>query len=61
MDTKKLIALILIGLLAAIYVVNRGMLDRIELDILITTITASKSIMLLGATALGVVIGVLLK
>jgi hypothetical protein len=61
MDTKKLIALLLIGLLAAIYVVNRGMLDRIELDILITTITASKSIMLLGATALGVVIGVLLK
>lgn len=61
MDTKKLIALILIGLLAAIYVVNRGMLDRIELDILVTTITASKSIMLLGATALGVVIGVLLK
>lgn len=61
MDTKKLIALILMGLLAAIYVVNRGILDRIELDLLVTTVTASKSMLLLGATALGVAIGVLLK
>lgn len=61
MDTKKLIALILMGLLAAIYVVKRGILDRIELDLLVTTVTASKSMLLLGATALGVAIGVLLK
>lgn len=61
MDTKKIIALVLIGLVAVVLVVNRGMLDKMSVDLVVTTISASKSMVLLGTAALGVVIGILLK
>lgn len=61
MDTKKIIALILIGLLAVVLIVNRGLLDRVTIDLVITSVRASISMILLGATALGVMIGILIK
>lgn len=61
MDTKKIFALVLIGLLAVVLIVNRGLLDRVTIDLVITSVRASISMILLGATALGVVIGILLK
>lgn len=61
MDRKKIIALVLIGVIAVVLIVNRGMMDAIRIDLLVTTISASKSLVLLGFTALGVAIGVLLK
>ena len=61
MDSKKIVALVLIGLLAVVLIVNRGLLDRVTLDLVITSVRASISMILLGATALGVTIGILIK
>lgn len=61
MDTKKIVALVLIGFLAVVLIVNRGLLDRVTIDLVITSVRASISMILLGATALGVVIGILIK
>jgi hypothetical protein len=61
MDSKKIVALVLIGLLAVVLIVNRGLLDRVTLDLVVTSVRASISMILLGATALGVTIGILIK
>ncbi len=61
MERNKLIALILIGLVATVCVINRGPLGGINVDLLVHTVNLSKSILILASTALGVVIGILLK
>lgn len=61
MEKKKLIALVLLLLLAVIWVVNRGVVDGVRVNVLVDTIKMSKSMLMLGSTALGIVIGVLLK
>lgn len=61
METKKIIALVLVGLFAAVLIVNRGLMDGTSVDLIFTTVRASFSMILLGAAALGVVVGVLLK
>ncbi|MFH0907911.1 MAG: hypothetical protein V1929_04045 [bacterium] len=62
MDTKKIIALVLIGLIALALIINKGFLTgSVSVNLLVTTVAAAKSIVLLGAVALGVVIGILLK
>lgn len=61
METKKAVALLLLGLMAIVLIVNRGMLDRIDVDLLVTTVRASKSMIMLSCTALGVLVGILLK
>ena len=61
MDKKKIVALALIGLAVVILLVNRRLLDGVSVNLLVTTVKASISMVLLGAIALGVVIGVLLK
>lgn len=61
METKKVVALLLLGLMAIVLIVNRGMLDRIDVDLLVTTVRASKSMIMLSCTALGVLVGILLK
>lgn len=61
METKKVVALVLIGIAVVLLLINRGMMDRMSIDLLVTTISASKSMVLLGAMAWGVVVGVLLK
>ncbi len=61
METKKVVALALIGLFAVVLIVNRGLLDRMTVDLVVTTVRASFSMILLGAAVLGVVVGVLLK
>ncbi len=61
MDTKKIVALILIGLLAVVLIVNRGVVDGVGLNLVIDSVRMSKSMLILASTALGVVIGVLLK
>lgn len=61
MEKKKLIALVLLLLLAVIWVINRGVVDGVRVNVLVDTIKMSKSMLMLGSTALGIVIGVLLK
>ena len=61
MDSKKITALVLIGLFAAILIVNRGLMDGKSVDLIITSVRASFSMILLATAALGVTIGVLLK
>jgi hypothetical protein len=62
MDRNKIIALVLIGLIALVLLLNKGFLTgTVSLNLIVTQIAAAKSIVLLGAVALGVVIGVLLK
>lgn len=62
MDTKKIIALVLIGFAAVVLLINRGVLiDRVSVDLLVTTVSATKSMVLLGAIAWGVVVGILIK
>lgn len=58
MTKKLLIALILIGLTVLVLVFNRG---TVSVDLLITQLSAQKSLVFLVFTAVGVVIGVLLK
>ena len=61
METKKIIALVLLGLFAAVLIVNRRLLDGVSVDLLFTSVRASFSMILLGTAALGVTVGVLLK
>lgn len=61
MDTKKIVALVLLGLFAVVLIINRGFVDGVSVDLIITTVKASKSMVLLVTAAFGVVIGVLLK
>lgn len=58
MDRNKIIALVLIVLAVIVFIVNR---KGIEVNVLVTTIKSIQSFVFLGFTALGVVIGVLLK
>ena len=61
MDTKKIIALVLLGLFAVVLIQNKTILDGISLKIIITSVRASLSMVLLGVMALGVTIGILIK
>ena len=61
MDSKKIIALVMIGLFAAVLIANRGLLDGKSIDLLITTVRASFSTILLATAAFGVTVGILLK
>ena len=58
MDRNKIFALVLIVLAVIIFIINRR---AVEVNILLTTIRSIQSFVFLGFTALGVVIGVLLK
>ena len=58
MSKKMIFALVLMVLAVIIFIVNR---DRTTVDLLVTTVNQAKSFVFLGFTALGVVIGVLLK
>jgi len=51
-------SLVLIGLSVIVLIVNH---DRMQVDLLITTVTASKSFVLMGFIGVGVAIGLLLK
>ena len=62
MDTKKIVALVLIGFIALVLILNKGFLTgSVSVNLIVTSVSAAKSIILLGAVALGVVIGILLK
>ena len=62
MGKKTLYALLLMGLLAILLIANtRGLSPRVDLDLVFTEVKMVKSLVFLGFTALGVVIGVLLK
>ena len=58
MTKKLLIALILIGLSVIVLVMNRGTVD---VNLIVTSVNGIKSLVFLTFTAVGVVIGVLLK
>jgi hypothetical protein len=58
MTKKLLIALILIGLTVIILLFNRG---SVGVDLIVTSVSGIKSLVFLAFTAMGVVIGVLLK
>ena len=61
MNKKMIYALALIGVSVVVLLINMGGMDGITLNLLVTKIHAAKSMVLLGALALGVLIGVLLK
>lgn len=61
METKKIVALVLVGLFAAILIVNRHVMDGHSVNLLITTVRASFSMILLATAAFGVTVGILLK
>jgi hypothetical protein len=61
MTKSKIIALVLLGLMAVLCVVNRGFGDGVGVDLLVDTVRLSKSMLMLACTAVGVVVGVLLK
>ena len=58
MSKKQIFALVLIGLCAIIFILNRG---SVSVHLLVTQINAMKSLVFLAFTAIGVAIGVLLK
>ena len=58
MSKKQIFALVLIGLCAIVFIVNRG---NVSVHVLVTQINAMKSLVFLAFTAIGVAIGVLLK
>lgn len=58
MTKKMIVALVLMVLAIIIFIVNR---KPAEVDLLVTTVKSIQSFVFLGFTALGVVIGVLLK
>lgn len=51
----------MLGLMAVLCVINRSLADGVSVDVLFTTLKMSKSMLMLGCTAVGVVVGVLLK
>ena len=61
MDRKKIIALLLIALFVIILLQNVGMLDGVSVKLLVTSVRAKLSTILLGTMSLGVVVGILLK
>jgi hypothetical protein len=61
MDKKKIIALVLIGLFVVVLLQNKTVLDGVSVKLLITSVRASLSMVLLGTMALGVTVGILLK
>ncbi len=61
MDKKKIIALVLIGLFVVVLLQNKTVLDGVGIKLLITSVRASLSMVLLGTMALGVTVGILLK
>ncbi len=62
MDKKKILALIIVALVALVLIMNRGwwLGDKMEVNLLFTKIETIKSVVLLAFTAIGVVIGILL-
>ena len=58
MSKKMIVALVLMAIAIIIFIVNR---KPAEVDLLVTTVRSIQSCVYLGFTALGVVIGVLLK
>lgn len=58
MTKKLIIALILIGLSVIVLVMNRGTVD---VNLIVTSVSGVKSLVFFAFTAIGVVIGVLLK
>lgn len=58
MTRKMAWSLVLIGLSVIVLIVNH---DRMQVDLLIKTVTASKSFVLMGFIGVGVAIGLLLK
>lgn len=58
MSKKQIFALVLIGLCAIIFILNRG---SVSVHLLFAQIDAMKSLVFLAFTAIGVAIGVLLK
>jgi uncharacterized integral membrane protein len=58
MKKQSIYALILIALLMVVFIVNRG---KTDVNLLVTQVSALKSLVFLGFTAVGVVIGILLK
>ena len=58
MTKKLLIALILIGLTVVVLLFNRG---SVGVDLIVGSVDGIKSLVFLAFTAIGVVIGVLLK
>lgn len=58
MSKQKIVAMVLLVLAAIVFIVNRG---STTVDLLVTQIRSIQSFVFLGFTALGVVIGVLLK
>lgn len=61
MTKSKIIALIILGLMAVLFVVNRGVADGVGVDVLVDSVRMSKSMLMLACTAVGVAVGVLLK
>ena len=58
MTKKLLVALLLIGLTVIILLFNRG---SVSVELIVTSVSGIKSLVFLAFTAIGVVIGVLLK
>lgn len=58
MNRNTIWALVILAVVVVILIVNRG---SVSVDLLLTTITLQKSFAFLGFTAVGVLVGVLLK
>jgi len=58
---KKLIFALVIFALTVIVLLFSGMKPRVDVDLIITSVTIYKSLAFLGFTLIGVVIGTLLK
>ena len=61
LSMKKIIALVLMGIAALLLILNVGMIDGVTLNLVVTKIHASISVVLLAAIAFGVLIGILIK
>lgn len=62
METRRIIGLVLIGLVAVILLINKGFLTgHVQVELVVTSISLAKSYILLSCVAVGVVIGVLMK
>lgn len=58
MSKSKRTGLILVGLVALIAVLNHG---SVNLHLIVTTVRIAESLLILACTAVGVIIGLLLK
>ncbi|HMP75890.1 MAG TPA: hypothetical protein PKE12_06305 [Kiritimatiellia bacterium] len=58
MSKSKIIALVLIGLVALVAVLNHG---STSVHLLVTSVRMAESVLILGCAAVGVAIGVLIK